>query len=388
MPNKKGDDILLSFAAFFQIVIFMLQELLISTNIVTHEYLRNISIFFAAIPMIPAAYIFIKRQFMLFLVSYLILLSLIILTIILFPDNKNYLITGIFYLLCMDIPCFLCLASIRDYVILRRIMLNLSYMVFILGLVYFFLLWVGRISFIHYSMTFSYYLLLPALVFVSQRKLLFTIFFIITCILMLMLGSRGALIWALLYTLLLIVFDSKSKNKTLLVITIICVLVIFGNLLSFLLKLSENINITSRTLNLIIEGNFTQDSERFSIYNKVWSYFLKSPIWGYGIFGDRVILGSDTYSHNIFLEILYDFGLFFGLTIILLIIFGMIRAFLISNYENRILLIMLIFYCFIPFLVSGSYLIEPKFWILMGLIFSLTTNTSYNLDQKPINKFY
>jgi O-antigen ligase len=374
MFKENKADVILSFAAFFQIAVLMLQELLISSNIVTHEYFRNVSLVLSAIPMVPATYILIKRRFLLFFITYSIILSLILLTLIFYPDNEKYLIPGTFYLLFINVPCFLCLASIRDIAILNRIMLLLSYIIFALGIIYLFLLWIGSIVFLNYSMSFSYYLLLPALVFVSQRNILSTLIFIIICIIMLMLGSRGALVAAIIYAFSLLFIDRKNRNNILLVTILMTIVIVSGSFFYLFIKLSDNMAVTSRTLNLLLDSDIAHDSSRLDIYSKIWNSILNSPYWGYGIYGDRVLLNGD-YCHNIFLEMFHGFGLFFGVGLILLLSFVITRVFFTSDNENKKLLLMFFCYSFIPLLVSGSYLDNAVFGLFIGSLFLLSKNT-------------
>jgi len=111
--KDKGDNIL-SFAAFFQTAVLMLQELLVVSNIVSHESFRNVSILLSALPMVLAFYYIIKRRSILFIFTYILILLVTLSTLIFFPDNEQYLMKGAFYLFFVNAPSFLCLASIRD----------------------------------------------------------------------------------------------------------------------------------------------------------------------------------------------------------------------------------------------------------------------------------
>jgi O-Antigen ligase len=373
MNKKNKGDIILSFAPFFQIAVLMLQEFLVASHIVEHESFRNVSIVLSAIPMIPAIYIFIKRRLLLFLIAYSLILYLILLTLIFYPDNERYLIPGTFYLLCINLPCFLCIASIKDIDILKRIMLYLSYLIFALGIIYLSLIWIGKITFLSYSMTFSYYLLIPAIVFAGQKKKLFTFIFIIICIMMIMIGSRGALVAAVVYAFLLLFIDRKSRKNILLATTVMVIIIVSGSFLSLFLKLSDNMAVTSRTMNLFLEGDFTQGSSRSDLYSTIWNSILNNPVWGYGIFGDRILLDG-TWSHNFFLEIFHNFGLFFGSVLIMFLSYLTILALVNSDIDGKKFLLMFFCFGFFPLMVSGSYLIQNGFGLFIGSLFLLRNN--------------
>jgi hypothetical protein len=183
-----------------------------------------------------------------------------------------------------------------------------------------------------------------------------------------MLGSRGALITALIYTLILIIIDKENRKNILMVAIILIISIGSGSFLSLFLKLSNHMAVTSRTLDLLMGGNIAQDEGRLGTFSIIWNSVLNSPFVGYGIYGDRIILDG-IYCHNFFLEIFCDFGLFFGSVIILLLSFVIIRAFLSSDSENKKLLLMFFCYCFIPLMVSLSYLAFPQFGIFIGFLF-------------------
>jgi hypothetical protein len=375
MHKNNIGDIILSFASFFQIVVLMFQQLLIDSNIVEHESFRKFSIFLSAIPMVFAMIFIIKRRFVLVIITYISIMLLLLLTLIFFPDNEQYLAAGAFYLLCINIPCFLSLASIRDIDVLKRIMLYLSYVIFGLGIIYVLFILFGRIIFSTYSMSFSYYLLLPAVIFVSKRKILFFFLFIIVCMLMLMLGSRGALIAGFLYAFSLSFIDRRSRRHILL-LTIITV-ILSGSLLSIFLTLFDRVDISSRTLNMLQQGSFTEPSGRLDIYSKTWNSLLDSPFWGNGIYGDRVILDGN-YCHNIFLEMFQNFGILFGTGLILFLFYIAVRLFFKSDTENRKILLLFFCFGFIPLLFSGSYLNDSGFGIFIGSLFYLSKTISTN----------
>jgi O-antigen ligase len=251
-------------------------------------------------------------------------------------------------------------------------MLYLSYAIFAIGIIYVYFLLLGRITFSTYSQSFSSYLLLPALVFVDQRNnIIYTFLFIITCILMLMLGSRGALVAAVIYTILISVID--GKNRRLIVLSIVIIIILSGSLLPLILKLSDKAGITSRSLNMLQQGNFTGSTGRLDIYYSTWNSILNTPFSGNGIYGDRVLLNGQ-YCHNIFLEMFHNFGLLFGAGLILLLSFIIIRVYHTSNNGNKKLLLLFFCYGFIPLLVSGSYLNNAEFGLFIGSLFLLSNN--------------
>jgi O-antigen ligase len=367
MFEKPNSDYILASAPFFQYVVLMFQDLMISAGMIVPGEFRSISIGLASFPMILALIVILRERPRTLIVTYAVILYIVLCTFIFFPQNEEYLLNEMFYLLCINIPCFLCILAINDYTILKKVMLYISYPITLLGVLYFVFLIGGTITLDQYDMAFGYYLLFPAVVYLNQGKLIFTFLFIITCILILLVGSRGALLAALLYSFFLLLLDRKGRTRMLLfafIIVVACGIVFAIN--PGLLNLSD---MSYRTLNMIREGGLADDSNRLGIWSLVWEKILDNPVWGHGIYGDRVILVD--YSHNFFLELLYNFGLYAGSILILILLSLLIRALIISDTDGRKLLMMFFCYCFIPLMYSKSYLNDPGFGLFLGCIVAL-----------------
>ncbi len=368
MFKKQTSDYILSFAPFFQFAVLMTQDLLVSAGKVDPASFRIFNILFASLPMIPALFIAFQRRRRLFVITYAVILYIIVYTMAFFPQNQKYLTEGIFYMLCVNIPCFLCLMAIDDFALLKKTILFISYLIMVLGFFYFVFMTTGAISVESYDMAFGYYLLLPAVVFMNQGRLIYTILFILTCIMIFLIGSRGALLAALIYSFLLMIIDRRSRVNLLIISVII--LIVFSGLYSFI---SDHLNLADpsfRTLNLILTGEMSDDSNRLGIYSMVWNGIQESPLWGHGLYGDRLILDG-MYSHNFFLEFFYNFGIYFGSLLLVFFIYVFGNTFYRSGTESRKLLLMFVCYCFIPLLFSKSYLNDPGFGILIGSVFAL-----------------
>lgn len=379
MNETDKGDIVLSFAPFFQIAVLMLQQILVDSNIVAHESFRKVSIILSAIPIIISLVYIIQRKFLLFSLTYLFVLIILFITAIFSLSCKQYIKTEVFYLLCVCIPCFLCISSILNVGILKRTMLILSYAIFFLGIIYYALVWSGKNKFTEYSMSYSYYLLLPALVFISQKRLILNVAFIMICIMMLMIGSRGALYFAIIYALTLTFIDSKRKY---LVFLIFLVIFIFSNkALNLFESLASSTGISSRTIIMLREGNIVESASRLKIFSDIWDSIINGPVMGHGLYGDRVILQGG-YCHNIALEILHDFGLVFGGGLLLLLFSLMIRIFIRSDLESKKLFLLFACYGFLQFLVSGSYLKSPEFGIFLGFLYFQSDKSLYKTRSK------
>ena len=97
----------------------------------------------------------------------------------------------------------------------------------------------------------------------------------------------------------------------------------------------------------------------------------KKPITGIGIAGDRRILDG-SYVHNFFIELIGNFGLIIGFIISIGIVLLIIRSLITKNNEKYELIILWVSLGFVHLIVSSSYLIDVKFWILFGLVLNFS----------------
>ena len=94
------------------------------------------------------------------------------------------------------------------------------------------------------------------------------------------------------------------------------------------------------------------------------------------------------YTHNILLEIIGNFGIIIGSILIILLIFLIVRSLLSKEKKYTNLIIIWLSLGFFHLMVSGSYLTDIKFWILLGLLFNKSRDLNYNNKQRlRINSF-
>jgi hypothetical protein len=384
--KKQNFDIILSIAAFFPVVLLMLQNIIVDLNFLPYEQTRVINITLSGVVMLFALYPIVKRNLVLFFVSYTIVTLLLLLTLIFYPENYEYLTSGSFYLLLINIPSFLCIASIRDFSILKNVLLKVSYLIFSLGFLYTLLVLIGKIPYSNYNMSFSYHLLLPALIFSSRQKIIYDFLYFLTLSFMLIFGSRGAFIIAFTYFIIINIFYLNKKKYfylILLYIALTLVLLYFNKISAII----ENIfGFAPRTLNFLLENQIFDDTGRYELYRKTWNSILSGSFFGHGLFGDRVLLG-DKYTHNIALEILYNFGFLIGGSIVIIMIALIIHLLIKVSQKEKIMLLLFVFYGFIPLFISGSYLIDSKFGIFLGLLYYLN-NTKLTQTRQELKNQY
>jgi hypothetical protein len=368
MIKSDRKDYILSFAILFPTILFMLQQLFLGINLVPHETLRTYNIILSSLPLLYSFNTVINRNLRLILSTYIIFILLLLFSYINY-NNRDYIISESFFLLFVSIPVFLSAASVRNIEILKDVLLKVSYIILIIGVILILYILTGKIDFTSYSMSLSYYLLLPTLVFIYQEKITYKFLSVLSLLIILFLGSRGPFIFALFYyaviTLLSIKLNSFKSYLSIGFLFIILILIISVDAINLLSFVENVLGINSRTLNMLISGTIDSDSGRGDIAKIVIDNILNNNLWGYGIYGDRYFLNG-TYAHNIFLEVWLDFGIILGTLVLLFLIVFFTKMFLRSNDKKLFLLFFSL--GFMPLLVSGTYLGKIEFSILMGFL--------------------
>ena len=209
-------------------------------------------------------------------------------------------------------------------------------------------------------------------------------------------GSRGTLIGLTLGILLLLLLYNYGRMTFR---NYLCLFVFGGIVLLFLsdfgLNTIANI-LTSHGLNSrFIDSirNFTTFEEssngRALIWATVIALITKGPFYGYGVYGERNAIYSIGmkwgYSHNIFLEVLVDFGWLFGTMIIVCLLFYMMCFFRSSKDKYEKLLFILFLTISFELILSNSIWLHCGLWALMGLVVNHFKSKNNRIDTYFIN---
>ena len=234
-------------------------------------------------------------------------------TLLFYLDNAFYLYNGIANIFFYCIPGYLIFRSIIDLdAFINRLRYGM-YVVFGLGTIYFFgySLRNNMEGLLQYDMSFSYTYVVPVLFFIYwgiKRKSI--IHYIIACfgtVLIIIQGSRGALLCIVVYILLYLLKGNIKLGRKILYISIIAIS--SATLWTYRIQIGEYLNeiliahgTRSRTIDYIISNTISNSNGRDAIASDAMNYILNNNLFGLGLYGDRVVLG--TYPHNIFLELL------------------------------------------------------------------------------------
>jgi hypothetical protein len=380
MDKEESEDKKLSIALMSAFVILTIQYfVLISYKLLgtaTSSKVQLLSKVLVGIMFLYALPVVFKRSKIKLINTYFIVLFVFILHYLVFPANRIYLKELVFPLFFMCLPAFIYSMSLNDYTMFKQVMKKASMIVFVIGAALGGLILSGRSSAGTYSMSLSYYMLLPTIMFLDELLERFSIklllFTSISLLVILALGSRGAVLCIIVFVFLKFIRLNIRfyYQKFLANFSIFCAGLLGFAFLDRILKVLNNIlmgfGIRSRSISLFLKGEIYL-SGRHKIYRVLIDKISENPILGIGIGGDRQVIGGG-YAHNIFLELLADFGVIVGSLVGVAILIFIVIALFIKDQEKRNMMIIWTSLGFVHLMVSSSYLTDMKFAILMGLV--------------------
>lgn len=194
-----------------------------------------------------------------------------------------------------------------------------------------------------------------------------------------LLGSRGPLGCVVLTVAVYLILFKKYKNPIVAycVIMIIAVVITFGlnTIVRFLYELAKSVGLSVRVFEKFFEGKISYSLSRDYIATQLYERISENPAFGYGIFADRVALG--TYAHNIVIELWHAFGVVFGTVIFGGIGIVLLRAArIVKKVEQYAVLFLPLFFAgFVKLFLSNSFLEEIYLFWLLGIAVNLVRNT-------------
>lgn len=368
-----------------QYFFLLLNDMLGLFNILTVQLVSKVLV---GILFIYAMPVVIKRRIVTFIMVYLMAIFIFLSHYVIFPENYLYMSGILFPFFFMCLPVYIYSLSLNDWSILKLALRKAGLLVFIFGAASGVLVLLGLAQIGDYSMALSYYMLLPAIIFLDELLdkpafkasiiTLFSIFIILA------LGSRGAIICIIVFFGLKMIRPTTKMNFIrvfLYLITIFLSILTIMNLkriLMFIYGYFSDLGIKSRTLELFLL-DINHLSGREQIYQNIKEEILLHPILGIGIGGDRRVNGGEgLYAHNLFLEVLSNFGIFFGGVLLFILLCFILKAVFAKQIVIYHMAIIWISLGLVHLMVSSSYLMDINFWILLGLL----TNNFFRKRQE------
>jgi len=303
----------------------------------------------------------------------------------------------VLWTLAFWIPVGISAYSIYNYKILYDVLMKYSYSLsIILGLVFIKnIIYMSEEQETFYSMFFSYLMLIPAILhlshFFSHRKRKTLYFALAEIIMILLIGSRGAIICLLSFLL----FKYLTSNKTLsskitrLTLVTLTLSIFYFNIGTINDYLIDNFNIHSRTLASFSNKESDQFYNRMPAWLAALNLIEEKPLFGYGLGGDyypisklsvqidsRYGAGSP---HNGFLQLIMFFGIPIGLFLGLWLFFSILKIRKNYSYQHRELLIITYSIFIIPSMTIGDGIfIKPGIALYIYMLFKYNSKNMFN----------
>lgn len=218
-----------------------------------------------------------------------------------------------------------------------------------------------------------------------ENPLVATVICILLFLVIIMTGSRGPLIAAIIGPMLLFFLQDGVLNKKFISVAALVVI-----LIGALIYVVNNVSIPGleypimRIRRLIdgIEGGGleTASSGRDILYRYAWTSIKQKPILGLGFLG--YIKEYDIYAHNFFLDILADFGMV-GLLLCMMILTYLFKGIIQrmkSNIHHTAFYSILVVEM-VKLMFSSTYLVSNVFWFFIG--YGLSCRMDGTREKEP-----
>lgn len=235
-----------------------------------------------------------------------------------------------------------------------------------------------------YSMQYTYSIIvtLMAYFFINKTRMLSWIVSFYLIITIVRCGSRGGLLCIGIAVLLYVLVYEKTDIKIISVILGSLIIAIIAlNFFPIMLFLNSLFP-ASRTISYLSKGEIFYMSGRNKYYEYITNAIVNEHWKIHGIYTDRIYLGhlfgavtSDelfgNYTHNIFMEMCYQFGGFGILLFLTLVIAVVVCGVKVKHekYSFKILYVIAVAYSFGQLCFSSSYLTASSFGTLLGILF-------------------
>ena len=280
------------------------------------------------------------------------------------------------------LPVFLLVTSEAiDYKKLHKYLVRYALIILALFLMCYFVFRVGTESLSTTYMPFSYNAIISICLCLSYKSdskfvsIISKIIGFVSCFVVLVAGARGALICLICFFLLILFATKKIKpgKKALVFICLTTVVVLglifYDEIIEGIGSLLEKNGVYSRTIERLANSSFIKGTDRTELWGKVIDATTLSPLFGYGLWGDRPIVNG--YCHNFFVEVICSFGFIFGgliISIIVLSIVGYLLSKRKGGNSRYYVFLCAIPYGFIQLMFSDSYLMNVWFFFIFGIV--------------------
>lgn len=255
--------------------------------------------------------------------------------------------------------------------------------------------WDGTIIRISYSLEFGYDLLLYVLVFfycaLKYKKPIDWIMSAAGIFMIMGAGSRGPILDIIIFVALFVLVElDNKKNKSIYVISLIALMVgvflLYAPILNFLSNIMERVGLQSRFIQMMLSGRVAEDNGRVQIWQHAIQMIKNNP-FGYGAMGSRHEIINTIFvghPHNIILEFMIDYGVFFGSFLLIIGIVSVIRCLRASIADEWKGLIIIFVGLSSQLLLSGTYWHRQGIWGLLAVIIGIRLTNQITNNRKRL----
>lgn len=222
-----------------------------------------------------------------------------------------------------------------------------------------------------------------------KLKLFYFILSIVSILMLLVFGSRGALISIIMFLIFMfLLLSNKSKMyksfQVVLSVLLLVIIITQNIIIKILYFIQENLNIYSYSITkfiLLIENGMNEGgSGRNEIYSTLIEIFKDNPIFGGGISVSNIQTGFT--AHNFLLQIVAESGVV-GLMFWMCIFFLVFKVYFVNpEQEIKLFLSLLISLAFGRLFISSDLWLRPEYWMAIGVAFNYWKTTSgYQLSS-------
>ena len=235
--------------------------------------------------------------------------------------------------------------------------------------------------------SYSYDLLLPLAVVlyyaINDKHWYDIVIAIVGTIMLAIFGSRGALIALALFYFYTKLGEKKLKSVLLTVSLVLLVFLLYANLGSILVWL-KRYGISSYALTRIANEQAFTSVTRVMLYEYITSKLLPGNYFGFGPIGNRSLMPrvryqDQPYPHQLFLELLIDYGWILGIIFSVAIIYVTVYLLIKAKGRYRYLAGIYCVLCLFPLMLSGTFYATGT----IPYIFALYMKCREELRWKP-----
>lgn len=230
-------------------------------------------------------------------------------------------------------------------------------------------------------------------IFTERRKTLAIIFSVIGTVFLILQGTRGPIL-CLAAFICLMMYKKYGLGKSFFKIGAIVVIVAFllnsSCVQKEIVKLTNKIDssgYSSRFITMTLNEELSDDNGREPIQEVLLEDIKESPIKIRGMFADRhATFGlfdteydfgyiASVYAHSLWIEIIYDWGVFLGGIILIAIFIVILKAIRKTDINDSYIVMLFVCTGLVHLFISGSYLQSSNFFFLVGLAMNPSVNS-------------